>query len=268
MKTGFCQFNVRYKDVDANLNKVKEMLFNTNADLIVLPELCFSGYYFKSKEELYEFSNEEILQRIIYELGLIAKSRDLYIVAGTAEKNGDNVYNSALLIGPEGLIGKHRKVNLTTNEKIFSRGDKFEIFEISNDKYGKIKIGIVICFDSWFPESCRILALQGAQIICCPSNFGGPWTPDVLKVRSLENKVYTILSNRTGSEMTENEQSDFRGESQIIDFGGNVIETAAKEECVITADINPDEVVSKGNIICDDMSYELSLYNKFVKYKI
>ena len=58
------------------------------------------------------------------------------------------------------------------NEKIFDRGSTFEVITL-----GKVKIGIVICFESWFPESYRLLALQGAQIICCPSNFGGPLTP-------------------------------------------------------------------------------------------
>lgn len=262
MKIGFCQFNVVYKNVEANLNRIKVMINNSGADLIVLPELCFSGYFFHSKEELFQYSNERIQKNIISELQQIAKDNDLYIVAGIAEKEVDKLYNSAIIVGPEGCIGNHRKVNLTVNENIFDRGSMFEVITI-----GKVKIGIVICFESWFPESYRILSLQGAQIICCPSNFGGPLTPDVLKVRSLENKVYTVLANRTGSEYSGTETEHFRGESQIIDYEGNILAKAGNEDCIKVVDINPYETLRKDNIICDDMLFEMSKYEKYVKYK-
>lgn len=267
MKIGFCQFAVSYKDIDANLNKVKELLSSTEADLIVLPELCFSGYYFQTKEELNKYSDNEIQEKIIKELHIIAKSKNMYIVTGLSEKNEDKLYNSAFLIGPDGFIGKHRKVNLTVNEKVFDRGKDFEIFEIEINETGKVKIGILICFESWFPESYRILCMKGAQLICCPTNFGGPWTLDVMKVRSLENVVYTVMSNRTGTEMIENEKEEFRGESQIIDHGGNVLAKAKKEECVMTIDFEPGNAEFRDNIICDDLEYELSFYKDFVEYK-
>jgi len=180
-----------------------------------------------------------------------------------AEREGDKLYNSAIVIGPEGYIGKHRKVNISKNEKIFDRGKYFEIFKI-----GSVKIGIVICFESWFPESIRILALQGAQIICCPMNFGGPWTPNVIKVRSLENKVFTIMANRVGEEWIDSEEAKFRGESQIVDYGGNVLAQVAKEECIRTVDINPEKVKKKDNIVCEDMEYEMGLYREYVKYTL
>jgi predicted amidohydrolase len=263
MKVGFCQYKVAYKNPDANLNKIKDMISGSDADLIVLPELCLSGYYFKTKEELYEYADESVQTRMISELQIIAKSKDLYIVAGIAEKKKDKLYNSAFVIGPEGLIGKHRKVNLTVNEKIFDRGNGFEILNIGN-----VKIGIVICFDSWFPESYRLLSLKGAQIICCPANFGGHWTPDVLKIRSLENKVFTVLSNRSGIEIVENVEEQFRGESQIIDYEGTVLAKAVQEECLMIIDIDPDDVIKKNNMISDDMNFELGMYKDFVKYKI
>lgn len=267
MKVGFCQFDVSYKNVEGNLVKVKEMLSEAEADLIVLPELCFSGYYFQTKEELFKYSDDTIQKKIIGELHNIAKSKNMYIVTGLAEKVKDKLYNSAFLIGPEGLIGKHHKINLTTNEKVFDRGKDVAIFEISDKKSGKVKIGILICFESWFPESYRILSKKGAQIICCPSNFGGTWTHDVMKVRSLENKVFTVMANRTGKEMIENEEAEFRGESQIIDEGGNVLVQANNDECIMTFEIEPNKTGIKNNIICDDMNFEMSLYNEYLDYK-
>lgn len=263
MKIGFCQFNVVYKNIEANLNSVKEMINDSGADLIVLPELCFSGYYFRSKEDLYDYSDETIQKNIIIELQETARNNDVFIVAGIAEQEGFYLYNSAIVIGPEGFIGRHRKVNLTVNEKIFDRGNRFDVITIGN-----VKIGIVICFDSWFPESYRLLSLQGAQIICCPANFGGTLTPDILKVRSIENKVYTVLANRTGSEMIGNEKEHFRGESQIIDYNGNILAKAGKEDCIKLLEIDPDESIRKNNIICDDMFSEMNMYKDFVKYKI
>ena len=263
MKIGFCQFNVVYKNIEANLKSVKEMINDSGADLIVLPELCFSGYYFRSKEDLYDYSDETVQKNIIIELQETARNNDVFIVAGIAEQEGDYLYNSAIVIGPEGFIGRHRKVNLTVNEKIFDRGNRFDVITIGN-----VKIGIVICFDSWFPESYRLLSLKGAQIICCPANFGGTLTPDILKVRSIENKVYTVLANRTGSEMIGNEKEHFRGESQIIGYEGNILAKAGIEDCIKLVEIYPDKSIRKNNIICDDMFSEMNMYKDFVKYKI
>jgi predicted amidohydrolase len=263
MKIGYCQFNVVNSDIDSNLNKIKELLKNISAGLIVLPELCMTGYYFSDRSKLAQLSNKTNQEKILSTLTRIAKNNGSYIVAGITELENNDLYNTAIVIGPNGSIGKHRKVNITKNEKIFTRGTKFDVFEID-----KVKIGIAICFDSWFPESFRLLSLQGAQIICCPSNFGGPWTLDVMKVRSLENQVFTVMSNRTGYEMIGGEKAEFRGESQVIDYGGNILIKAENNDCVGIVDINPNEANQKGNIICDDMKYEMSLYKEYVTYTI
>ena len=263
MRIGFCQFNVTHSDIEANLKKITNLLKDAEADLMVLPELCFSGYSFPSKEAVFPFADNSAQKKIINELCIISKAKGIYLIAGIAEKEENRLYNSAIVIGPEGYIGKHRKMNISKNEKIFDRGKSFEIFKI-----GDVKIGIVICFESWFPESMRILTLQGAQIICCPTNFGGPWTLDVMKVRSLENKVFTIMANRIGKEWVDSEEAEFRGESQIIDHGGNVLVKTAKEECVRIIDINPEEAKKKDNIVCEDMKYEMSLYKEYVKYTL
>ena len=263
MRIGFCQFNVAHSDIEANLKKITDLLEDTEADLIVLPELCFTGYSFPSKEAVFPFADNSAQKEILNKLGIISKTKGIYLVAGMAEKEGNELYNSAIVIGPEGYIGKHRKINLPKDEKIFDRGKSLEIFKIGN-----VKIGVAICFESWFPESMRILTLRGAQIICCPMNFGGPWTPDVMKVRSLENKVFTIMANRIGKEQIGSEEAEFRGESQIIDHGGNVLVKATKEECVRTVDINPEEAKKKDNIVCEDMEYEMGLYKGYVKYTL
>jgi predicted amidohydrolase len=188
MKVGFCQFNVLHKEIEGNLEKIGSLLSGKKAELMVLPELCLSGYYFSNKKELAKLSNSENHQKMMEGLQKIAQINNTVLIVGIAEIEGNDLFNTAVVIGPNGLIGKHRKVNISKNEKIFSRGTDFEIIEINN-----VKIGIAICFDCWFPESFRLLSMRGAQIICCPTNFGGPMTLDVIKVRSLENAVFAII---------------------------------------------------------------------------
>jgi len=262
MKIGFCQIKVVYKDIQSNLQKIDSLLSSIKADLIVLPELCFTGYAFSDKKELIPLSDEKSQNTIIDGLSKIAKRMGGSIVAGISEYENAKLYNTAVVIGPNGLIGKHRKINLTKNETVFDPGDLISTFLING-----IKIGVAICFDTWFPEIFRILTLKGARIICCPANFGGPWTLDVIKVRALENCVYTVMSNRTGNEMMNGEEIGFRGESEIVDFGGNVLIKAGNEECVECIDVDIEANTGNKNIICDDLAYERNKYNKYVTYR-
>lgn len=124
----------------------------------------------------------------------------MFIVAGTAEKDEKgNLYNSAVLVGPVGwgYIGKYRKIHLFNREKLFFRPGNlgFHVFNI-----GIAKVGVMICFDWFFPESARTLALKGADVIAHPSNLVMPYAPRAMPIRALENRVYTITANRIGEE--------------------------------------------------------------------
>jgi predicted amidohydrolase len=263
MRIGFCQIEVAYKDIQANIDKIDTLLSNNKSDLVVLPELCFTGYSFNNRAELISLSTHESISQIIESLHRIAITSNSHIVAGISEWENEKLYNTAVVVGPKGLIGKHRKINLTKNETIFDSGDDLNVFTIDG-----VKIGIAICFDTWFPESFRILALHGAQIICCPSNFGGPWTPDVIKVRALENCIYTIMANRIGKELMNGDEITFRGESEIVDFNGNILIKAANEECVKFIDVEVHQNARNKNIICNNLKIEREKYTKYVEYKI
>lgn len=263
MKIGYCQINVKHSDIDQNLKRITELLRNVSADLIVLPELCLTGNYFANEADLLQLSNDVNQARIMNMFTEIARKNKLHLVAGIAEKVNRDLYNTSVIVGPNGFVGKHRKMNLTKNELVFSRGTDLNVLEIAN-----VKIGMAIGFDSWFPESFRVMALRGAQIICCPSNIVDPRTMDILRVRSLENKVFTVMCNRIGSEIVKGEKAEFRGESQVIDHAGNVLIKADQDECVGITEINPNEVKTKENIMCDDMNFEISLYQNYVSYEI
>lgn len=256
MKVSCYQFDIKYKDIQFNLEKVSSKIPTINSDLIVLPELFTTGYYFDKKSDLIKFSEEipngETTQKLI----TIAKQFNKFIVGGISEIENENLYNTTVIIGPEGLIGKHRKVHLPKDEKhIFSKGQNFDTYSIN-----KVKIGIIQCFDSWFPEASRILMLKGANIFINPANFGGPWSLDIIKARSIENKVYSILCNRIGSENIKGEIAKFRGKSMIVNYTGDVLAQAGKKEEIITSEIFPQETISKETIVCDDIISELDIY--------
>jgi len=224
--------------------------------LLVLPELFTTGYYFERKEDLLPLSENIPDGDTVRFLSKIAKKKNINIVGGIAEKDGSKIFNSAVVIGPNGFIGKHRKVHLPRLEKsIFSCGDRFEVFQV-----GQAKIGIIQCFDSWFPEAARLLARKGANILINPANFGGPRSIDVMKIRPLENKVYGIIANRTGSEVILGEKENFRGESMLVNFNGDILVQAGRDEELIEYEINPELTNDKSTIICDNIWAEVDKY--------
>ncbi len=228
MKIGFLQFEPILGDREANMKKIGRLL-NTDAEtgLIVLPELCHSGYNFASREQAWETS-EEIGKGVFVEfLVSLARERRCHIVAGINERDKDRLYNASVLVGPEGVIGKYRKMHLFWNEPdIFQAGDLgLPVFDI-----GSCRIGMLICFDWIFPEVWRILALKGADLVCHPSNLVLPgFCQKAIPVHAMINRIYIITANRIG---TEGELT-FTGLSVIADPKGEVIAQAAQNTEVI-----------------------------------
>jgi predicted amidohydrolase len=203
-----------FGDIEGNLGRFSAIMTIKKADLVVCSELFTTGYQFKSKEELAGLA-EEIPGGFTTEaLCEIADVQYRYIVAGVAEREGDNFYNTAVAVGPDGFIGKYRKLHLFNDEKkIFTPGDS----EAPVFKFGDINVGIMVCFDWIFPEVARSLALIGAEIICHPSNLVMQMCPAAMVTRSIENRVYTVTVNRIGcEERIEGQKLCFTGQSQIV----------------------------------------------------
>jgi len=260
MKAGFFQFEVLHKDKDKNLKKVAERLMEEDFDFIVLPELFTCGYYFDTKDEIRSFAevipDGETTQLLIK----IAKKKNAFIVGGLAEISKNTFYNTVVVVGPNGYIGKHRKVHLPNLEKrIFTPGHSFEIFNCGNTK-----IGIITCFDYTFPEASRILALKGAQILCNPSSSGN-MRSHILQTRAYENKVYVITANRLGIERTEFCKTTFTGESQIINYNGAVLNYVKNDESVGVCEIIPEEARKKNIIGDNDIFEEIAIYKSGLK---
>lgn len=258
MKVGFYQFDVEFGKKENNLKKVIDKLETVDFDLIVLPELFNTGYLFTSKEQLFEIAEKIPTGKTTEALLEVARHRNGYIVAGLAEIEEEKIYNTTVIVGPEGYIGKHRKVHLSRfEENFFDSGNFFEVFDI-----GGVEIGIVTCFDSWFPESARLLSMKGAKILCHPSNFGGIDSLDVIRIRALENMVYTITANRIGTEYGKDFDAAFRGESRIVSYDGSILVGADSSESINIIEIDPELAAKKSNHLCADLFKELSIYEK------
>ena len=145
------------------------------ANLIVLPELSNCGYFFRSRQDAFEHAEAIPGGSSVQAWMAFAATHQVYLVAGLNEIDGRQLFNTAVLLGPDGLIGKYRKAHLWNLEKLwFTPGNLgFPVFETPIGR-----IGLLICWDIWFPEVPRILSQQGADIICSLNNW--VWTPPPL----------------------------------------------------------------------------------------
>jgi predicted amidohydrolase len=237
LKVGFYQFRPLFGQVKKNLTKVAKTLSQTSADLIVLPELAFTGYYFKDRHETESLAEDPQDSATVDRLIAICKERDFYLVTGFAEKREGKVFNSALLLGPDGIVHVYRKLHLFNQEKHwFDPGDTpLQVQEVRG-----AKIGIMVCFDWIFPEVARTLAIQGAEILCHPSNLVLSYCQQTMLSRCLENGVFAITANRFGADKRPHGELRFTGKSQIVATKGELIYRASSQrETLFITEIDP-----------------------------
>lgn len=244
MRIGYYQYEPEFGAVAKNLETVRSALERADADVMVLPELCVSGYQFVSADEAQRLAEPVPDGPTTRMLMDVAKRRRMYIVAGLPEKAGAVVYNSAVVVGPDGWMGCYRKSHLFFEETLwFAPGDTgFHVWDI-----GSAKIGVMICFDWYYPESARTLALMGADIICHPSNLVLPNCPDSMPVRCLENRVFAVTSNRIGTEARGGKEPlTFIGNSEVVSPRGVMLHRAPRDrEELAVVDIDPTEARNK-----------------------
>lgn len=224
------QFQPAFAEPEENIRRLQPLLDKAQGSrLVILPELSNSGYNFRRYEEAFQFS-EIIGQEGVFQNFLIgqAKSKDIFIVSGINEREGDKLFNTAILVGREGVIGKYRKAHLFMNEKdVFQRGNTgFPVFDL-----GGFKIGMMICFDYLFPEPWRMMAQKGADLICHPSNLLTMNAHRCLPGLSLMNRVFIATSNRIGTEG----DITFSGLSVFTDPSGNITKMASPDKTEIIA---------------------------------
>ncbi|NIA22951.1 MAG: hypothetical protein GWP03_02135 [Proteobacteria bacterium] len=240
MEVGFVQFSPKFGEKKENIDRVIELIGKERADLIILPELFTTGYLFLNKNEAKKYAESVKDSQMINTFRNISEKKNAVIVGGFAERDGDKVYNSQFAIY-RNQLAIYRKAHLFYKEKsIFDQSEaKYVIFNVKG-----AKLGLMVCFDWMFPEMMRTLALNGAEIICHSANLVMPYCQKAMVTRALENRVYIITANRTGSNKRGKEEIRFTGKSQIVSPNGDIILSANKtEEVFLKIDI--DETLAR-----------------------
>lgn len=210
-------------------------------ELIILPELTNSGYAFQSKTEAFEAAETLPDGPTCRAWREAARQCGVWIVGGLAERAGIDLYDSAILLDPEGdLLSVYRKVHLWSTEHLW-----FEPGRRPSDvvplPFGRL--AIAICFDLWVPEQFRYYARQGADIVCVPSNWSSPAVVeggdrpivDYLAISAAHvNAIYIAGADRAGSDGA----FQFLGASMIVNPRGEVVaraELSAPETAIVGA---------------------------------
>lgn len=268
MKIGFLQLRPRFGAVKDNVRAAKSLLKSVEDAVVVLPELFNTGYVFRTKDELKRLAEPVIRGYTTGEMKKLAKKNNLTIIFGLAEKKARKFYNSAVLVTPKGKIFSYQKTHLFDREKLFfTPGDRaLQVYDV-----GGVKIGMMVCFDWYFPEVARVLALKGAHILCHPSNLVLPYGQEAMRTRSLENKVFSITANRIGLEKRGAFSLSFTGNSQVVDTTGAILASAGERSeslKIVEVDIAEanDKSITPNNDAFKDR--KVSLYKPIVAKRV
>jgi N-carbamoylputrescine amidase len=227
---GICQISGEPFEVDANRARCRDAItraFDAAADIVILPELIVSGYVADARN-LFPIA-ESVPGHTTREWQELARQAGGYVVGGLAERDGDSLYNTAVAVGPDGVVAHYRKAHLFAEEKVaFAPGNLG--FPVVRTRFGTI--GLCVCYDLRFVEVVRLLALQGADLICVPT----AWLPGYdqqrwdsegmspqgrgAELQANLNQVFIGAASQAGLRG----QCDFIGSSILIDpYGKRVL---------------------------------------------
>jgi len=248
-------------DIDDNISRGEQLVRKAaaeGANIILLQELFETPYFCAEQDEKFIALARTVEEsRVVQHFSKLARELGVVLPISFFERSGNTRFNSLVIADADGSLGKtYRKTHIPQNpgyeEKYyFSPGDTG--FMVHQTKFGRIGCGI--CWDQWFPESARAMALMGAELIFYPTAIGSePSNPDyssrlhwrnAMKGHSAANLVPVIASNRIGQEHEGNTPIRFYGSSFIADQFGEIVADADQEsQSVVTATFDLDQVAS------------------------
>lgn len=250
------QTDPKIRDREVNLATIERLTreaASNGARLILFPECALTGYGYVSADEAREDA-ETLPGPTTEHMTQVAAELDMHVVFGMVERVGDRIYNSAAVLGPQGLLGVYRKTHLPFEvlDRFATPGDLgLPVFDTPLGR-----IGVLICYDMRFPEPARVLALNGADIICHPTNLphgGAPQPEFMYQTRAAENRVWVLSADRVGSERGVT----FIGRSAIVDPAGKRLrEAGVDSEELLIAEIEPASARNK-DLVFEPGVYEL-----------
>ena len=232
------QIDITLADRERNLTRIIQVLGETaakGAKLTVFPEAALTGYCFDNLDEARPHA-EPIPGPSTQRLTGVCRELGCHVVYGLLEADGSRLFNACALVGPDGLVASYRKIHLPFLgvDRFTTPGDRpFAVHEAAG-----MKIGMHICYDGGFPESARVMMLQGADLVVLPTN----WPPGsecmagfAVNTRAMENNIYYAACDRVG------EERGFRfiGQSKICDPSGRELASAPHDrEEILYAEID------------------------------
>jgi predicted amidohydrolase len=269
IKLALAQISSKREDKDKNLQKMERLTYKARdqaVDLVIFPELCLSGYVVR--DQFYELA-ETIPGPTIERIEDLTKKTGTHIIFGMPElsvKTQATVFNTAVLIGPQGFIGKYHKMYLPTHS-VFEEKRYFRPgYEPAAFQTNLGKIGLCICYDIFFPEVVRLTRLKGAQLIVCISA-----SPAVRRsyfeilacARALENTAYLAYVNLAGVQ----DGLQFWGGSRLVSPNGDVLAKAKyDEEDFVTCEVDFSDLRTAETFIPTLRDLRPELFDKLKEY--
>jgi len=246
-----------------NAEKLVRIAADKGANIILIQELFETPYFCQlEKAEYYDLATTVEENPAIKRFSEVAKELSVVIPVSFFEKRGNTQFNSLVVIDADGTnLGIYRKTHIPHNplyeEKFyFTPGDTG--FKVWNTKYGKVGLGI--CWDQWFPETARSLALLGAEILMFPTAIGSEKDSDydssshwrnTMAGHAAANMMPVIASNRIGTETDDDSSMTFYGHSFIADNHGNIVDCMDDgKEGVIVAEFDLDALAKERREWC------------------
>ncbi|MBI1917372.1 MAG: carbon-nitrogen hydrolase family protein [Planctomycetes bacterium] len=240
------QMDCRLAEKQHNLRTVRARLdeaASRGARLVVFPECVLTGYCFESKEEAWPHA-EPVPGSCTEALGADCRRLGTWAIVGLLEHGTDGrLFNASVLVGPGGQVEVYRKIHLPYLgvDRFTTPGDRpFAVYDL-----GGLRVGMTICYDGSFPESSRVLALLGADLVVLPTNWpeAARKTAQLLvPARALENRIYYVAVNRIG------EERGFRfiGQSRLVHCSGDLLAVCDHDrEEILCANIDPEKARQK-----------------------
>lgn len=259
MRIALAQINPRLGRFAQNLENTAAVIHEArlrDSHLVAFPEAALTGYAFRSREEALELLPGDLAERAV---DIVSRScGESLVLLGLIEGEGEEIFNTVLLISSKGLVARYRKAHLPYLgvDRFVTPGPEPPL--VVDTPFGRL--GVLICFELRFPEVARVLALKGADIIFNITNWpqGAEANATFIgRTRALENRVFLASCNRCGMERGV----QFIGRSQVVSPEGRILAKAGPGEEILYADIDVSLARDK-SVIKQPGEYEMHLFRE------
>ena len=269
IEIALAQISSKRESKEANFQKIEKLTIKAKeqgADLVIFPEMSLTGYVVH--DQVYELA-ETIPGPTVEKAEMLAKKTGVHIIFGMpelSEKTQATVFNTAVFVGPQGLIGKYRKMYLPTHsvfeeKRYFRPGYQAAVFQTDLGN-----VGLCICYDIFFPEVLRLIRLKGAQLIVCISASPAvrrSYFETLTCARAIENTAYVAYVNLAGVQ----DGLQFWGGSRLVSPNGDVVAKAKyDEEDFLTCEVDFSDLRTAETFIPALRDLRPELFDKLKEY--